>query len=92
MSLGFILSPVHYDPELPIRVAPDASAYGICDVLKDGSEHPVAYASRSLSKSEKNYAQVEKKALAIVFAVKKLHQYYGEKITLIIDHKPLQLS
>ena len=62
-----IVSPnvlVHYDPSLPIRLAGDASAYGvgavISHVMKHGQERPIVFASRTLLPSERNYAQVEK--------------------------------
>ena len=69
----------HYNPELPIRLAGDASAYGIGAVIShqfpDGSERPVAYASRTLTS---NYFQLEKEALALLYGVQKFHQnLYG---------------
>lgn len=85
----------HYDPKRPLQLACDASQYGIGAVLSqkmtNGSVLPVAYASRTLSSAEKNYSQIEKEALALVFGVKKFHFYvYGRFFTLVTDHKPLQ--
>ena len=85
---------MHFNPKLPIILATDASSYGVGAVLShigpDGAEHPVAFASRSLSASERNYAQLEKEALSIIFGIKQFHQYlYGQKFKLITDHKPL---
>ena len=84
----------HYDPELPTVLAGDAAAYRLGAVishrLPDGSEHPIAFTSRTLSKCERGYAQVEREALSLVFGVRKFHQYlYGRHFTLVTDHKPL---
>ena len=49
------------------------------------------YASISLAVAERRYSQLDKKGLAIIFAVKKLHQYiYGRKFIIYSNHKPLQ--
>jgi len=84
----------HYNPKYPLRLAADASSYGlgavISHVFPSGVERPIAYASRTLTASERNYSQLEKEALSLVFAVQKFHQYlYGREFTLCTDHKPL---
>lgn len=84
---------VHYDTTKPLVLACDASQYGIGAVLShviDGDEKPVMYISRTLSAAEKNYSQIEREALAIVHAVKKLHTYlYGRHFVIESDHRPL---
>ena len=61
-----------------------------CHLTPDG-EKPIAFTSRSLSPAEKKYAQLDKEGLAIVFGVKKFHDYlFGRKFEIRSDHKPLQ--
>ena len=58
--------------------------------MSDGREQPVSYASRTLSVAERNYAQVEKEGLALVYAVRKFHQFlFGHKFLMYTDRKPL---
>ncbi len=85
---------VHFNPELDLLLMCDASSYGIGAVLShrmpDGSERPIGYASRSLSKSQHNYSQIEKEALALVFGVQRFHSYLlGHHFELVTDHQLL---
>ncbi len=58
--------------------------------MEDQQERPIAYISRTLTPAEKNYSQLEKEALAIVFAVKKFHNFiYGRQFLIESDHRPL---
>ena len=52
--------------------------------------HPVSFACRSLTECEKNYAQIQKELLAIVFAFEKYHNFIcGHKVIIQSDHKIL---
>ena len=78
----------------PIRVYTDASDYGIgaylCQVLEDGSEVPIEFISRTLTKGERKWSTYEKEAFAIFFALRKWESHLRDvKFTLFTDHKNL---
>jgi hypothetical protein len=83
-----------YDTERETIVSADASSYGLGAVIRqkqpDGYFKPVAYASRSLTPVERRYAQIEKDALAITWAIEKFADYLtGKQFVVETDHKPL---
>lgn len=68
----------------------DASGCALGAILSNGNDSPVAYASRSLNKAERNYCTIEKELLGIVWAVKHFRPYlYGRKFDIFCDHRPL---
>ena len=83
-----------YDLQRPVSLSCNASPYGVSacltHVMPDGEERPIAFASRTLSTTEKKYVQLEKEALALVYEVKQFYKYLvGREFTLFTDHRPL---
>ena len=84
-----------YNPELQTTVQTDASSYGLGAVLmqaqEDGKIRAVAYASRTLTKSERQYAQIEKECLGVVWGCERFSKYLIglPSFTAETDHKPL---
>ncbi len=82
------------DFSCPFLLQMDASGTRLGAVLsqiQEGEEHPVIYINRKLISAERNYAAVEKEALAVKWAVLELRYYLlGRKFTLVTDHAPLQ--
>ncbi|KAK2720526.1 hypothetical protein QYM36_004414, partial [Artemia franciscana] len=75
-------------PTLELEV--DASKHGL-EAQISANGKIFAYASRSLSKSEQNYSQLEKELFAIVCGCRHYHHYlYGRKVQVITDHRPLE--
>ena len=93
-----------YDPNLPLYIETDASQKGIGVVLLQPidknytlDEHgiptslmPVAFASKTLTDAECNYANIERELLGVVFGVTHFkHFTFGNDVHVITDHKPL---
>lgn len=78
-----------YDSNKPLTLENDASEYGLGSVLKQ-DDKPIAFASRTLTDTERNYAQIEKEMLAVTFGLEKFHHYtFGRQTTVVTDHNPL---
>ena len=81
--------------ERPFILQTDASDYAIGAVVsqKDTAnvEHPIAYISRTLKKTERNYSVTEKECLALVYACQIFRPLlFGRELEVITDHAPLQ--
>lgn len=91
--------------EAPVLVHPDWSKiFHLCtdfsnqgglgavlsQVGEDGLEHPIAFASRSLNRAERNYSSVEGECLAAKWGVLQFHYYlFGRRFRLFTDSSAL---
>ena len=87
----------YFDKNKETELFTDASPTGLSAILSQKTPNKddrkiISYVSRTLSDVERRYSQTEKEALAIVWAIERLHIYlYGAKFTLFTDCKPIQM-
>ena len=78
------------DPKAETKASVDASSFSLGVVLLKRAWRPVAYASQSMTSTERCYAQIEKEALASTWACEKFSDYIlGGRVQIESDHKPL---
>lgn len=82
-----------YNPNASLKISADALSFEIGAVLLQESHDgwkPIAYASRSMTETERRYVQIEKEALAVTWACDKFADYViGKHFQIESDHKPL---
>ena len=85
---------IHFNSDAPTVVSADASGVALGAVLSqliDGQEYPVAFASKTLSETERRYSAGEREALACTFACKHWHNFlFGRKCLSRTVHVALQ--
>ena len=83
-----------YDPNLPTLVQTASSSEGLGAMIEqsiDDQWFPIAFASRELSNSERDYEQIERDYLSVLFACEYFREYvYGREFVVQNDHQPLK--
>ena len=96
LKKALISAPIIQPPDwsLPFEIMCDASDYAVGAVLgqtKDKKHHAIAYASKTLTGAQLNYATTEKELLAVIFAIDKFRSYFvGAKVIVYTDHAALK--
>ena len=96
LKKALISAPIIQPPDwsLPFEIMCDASDYAVGAVLgqtKDKKHHAIAYASKTLTGAQLNYATTEKELLAVVFSIDKFRSYLvGAKVIVYTDHAALK--
>ena len=93
-ALARSLSLHHVQVDKPFILRTDASGYAIGAVLeqeKDGQIVPVAFCSRKLRKSQRNWTPREQETYAIIMALRKWAGWIGyQPVVVLTDHKSLE--
>ena len=80
----------YFDPSLLMTIQVDASQVGLGAALLQNGK-PIAFASKALTETECQYANIEREMLAAVFGAERFHTYdYGGSFTIKSDHKLLE--
>ena len=92
LSQALVVQPSDWTKSFQVFI--DASDIAIRSVLMQLTEpkwyQPVYYASRKLSKVERNYSTTEREALGIVYSVTQYRHYLlGRKFSFHVDHSAL---
>jgi len=96
LNKSLISAPIIQPPDwsLPFEIMCDASDYAVGAVLgqtKDKKHHAIAYASKTLTRPQPNYATAEKELLAVVFAIDKFRSYLVRgKVIVYSNHAALK--
>ncbi|CAH8588012.1 unnamed protein product [Schistosoma mattheei] len=79
-----------YSPNVHSVLITDASPVGIGAFLEQEGRSVICLSSK-LTVTEKGYSQTKREALAVFWAVKRLHKYlFGKKFTIVTDHEALK--
>ncbi|MFS7972588.1 putative integrase, catalytic core, ribonuclease H domain, ribonuclease H-like superfamily [Helianthus anomalus] len=89
-KLPTLATPVPGDPLLLYLSASKTTISAVMMVEREGKQIPIYFISRTLKGPEERYMPLEKLALALVFASRRLRRYFqGHKVTLVTN-QPLQ--
>ena len=79
----------YFNPKCATTLQTDASKKGLGAVILQDSR-PVMFASWALTGVEKNYQNLERECLAMIWGMEKFHYFlYGKQFTLETNQKPL---
>lgn len=79
----------YFDNDEDIVLQVDSSQDGVGAVIMQKGR-PIEYASKTLSQTQRRWAQIEKELLAVIIGLERFDHYtYGRKVHVHNDHKPL---